>query len=205
MHGTRLCQLVGLAGILLLFLVAFTPLPNALRRWLRIPAQLAPAEAIVVLGGGVSPDGMLSASSLRRALQGIMLYRQGLAPLLVFLGPGSPEGPVEADTRAALAHQLGVAPAAILTETGARTTREEAIRVAALLRPRGIRRMLLVTDAHHLRRAQPLFAHVGFEVLAAPVEDLSNAATTPEGRLALMRLTLEELAAELYYWIAGYL
>ncbi len=205
MSPVRLFRLLGLAGVGFFLASAFTPLPNLLGRWLVTPPELGPAEAIVVLGSSVWPDGTLSSSSLRRTLHGITLHRRGLAPLLVLVGPAQGEGPVEAERRAELARELGVSPEAILTEARARTTREEAVGVRALLRPRGVSRILLVTDSSHMRRARRLFEHAGFEVRAAPADDWSNDADLPEDRLGLTRRILAELLAQLYYRLAGYL
>lgn len=199
-----ICRVVGLAGVAAFLACAFTPLPNFLSERIGTPPGLQPSEAIVVLGGGITPDGTLSNPSLRRALHGITLYRQGLAPLLVFLGPARAQGPAEAEVRGDLARTLGISPEVILTETEAWTTREEAIRVGALLRPRGVRSILLVTDSQHLRRAQPLFTRAGFAVHPAPADDFSTHVRGPEGRLQLTRRVLQELLARLYYRIAGY-
>jgi uncharacterized SAM-binding protein YcdF (DUF218 family) len=192
-------------GLALFLLSAFTPLPNILGRSTGGPSALEPAEAIVVLGGGVLPDGVLSNSSMRRALHGILLHRKGLAPILVFFGPVGDDGPAEAEVRAELARELGVTPEVILTAEEARTTREEALRGGTLLQAKGVRRILLVTDAYHMRRARTLFEMAGFEVLAAPTHDLSSRVVKPEDRLTLMRRIVEERLARLYYGIAGYL
>ena len=204
MGSASLPRLAGAVGVGLVFAVILTPLPNVLTRALAEPARLAPAGAIVVLGGMVWPDGSLGSSSLRRAVQGIRLHRQGLAPLLVFLGESPAEGPTEPGVRASLARELGVVPEAILPVLGARTTREEAIRIAAALGPGGTRRILLVTDALHLGRARRTFERVGFEVLAAPVDELPSEADTPGERLWLARQVVKELLARLYYRLAGY-
>ncbi len=205
MGWTRICRLFGLAAVVIFFATAFTPLPNLLSRWLGTPARLNPAEAIVVLGAGVQPDGVLGDTSLRRALHGMVLHRKGLASLLLFSGPGRGEGPAEAEVRAELARTLGISPEVILTESEAGTTREEAVNSGALLQARGIRRILLVTDSHHMVRAQRLFQHADFEVLPAPTDELSSRISDPEGRLQLMRRVLNELLARLYYRVAGYL
>src|SRR5574341_171576 len=204
MRWPRMSGFLGIAGVALFIGSAFGPLPNILTRWLSIPPRLEPAEAIVVLGGGLQPGGLPSSGSLRRALHGILLYRAGLASRLVLLGEGRRGGPTEAQVRAELAGELGIAPDAILTEAGARTTREEAVRVEALLRPAGIRRILLVTDSLHMARARGVFERAGFEVFAAPADELSNRETDPEKRLQLMRRVLEELFGRLYYRLAGY-
>lgn len=202
---TNWLRTIGFAGVLFFLASAFTPFPNFLARWMRTPPEVRPADAVVVLGAGISPDGTLSRPSLRRMLHGILLQRKGFAPVLVFLGPAVSGGPPEAEVRAALARELGVPPEEILTDTQARTTREEAARVKALLAPRGARRILLVTDSQHTVRARRLFERAGFEVLPSPVDDLSAAADSPEDRLELMERVLQELIARFYYRIAGYL
>ena len=199
------CRVLGLVGVALFLACAFTPLPNLMSRRLAIPSRLEPADAIVVLGSSVSEDGVLDSDSLSRLVQGIVLQRKGFAPLLVLSGPAPKGGPAEAEVRAGLARELGVSSSAILTEAGARTTREEAIRIGALLRARQVRRMLLVTSPQHMLRSQRLFERAGFEVLPATAEDASGTERSPEGRLKLAREVLQEVLARLYYQVAGYL
>jgi uncharacterized SAM-binding protein YcdF (DUF218 family) len=198
--------MLGGAGVALFLATAFTPLPNLLSRWMSLARSAEGAAAIVVLGGGgVRPDGALTDTSLRRTIHGIRLYRQGLAPLLLF--SGSPPGPggAEAEARAALARACAIAPAAILTVSAGRTTREEARHIAGLLRLSGARKILLVADAQGMGRATRLFAKAGFEVLPSPADDVSGFAGGPEDRLDLMRRAAMELVAWLYYRLAGHL
>ena len=198
-------RLVGLLGISLFFVCVFTPLPNFLIRALRIPSRIEHAEAIVVLGAGVEENGELSRESLRRSVRGIVLQREGLAPILVLLGPARGGGPAEAEIRADLARQLGVPSQAILAVAMLQTTREEASRVKALLQPRGVRRILLVTNSEHMTRAKAVFERAGFDVLPVSADDVSETASTPEGRLHLTRILLQEFVALAYYRVAGYL
>lgn len=198
------CRCLG-AVVALVCLVALTPLPNYMARAVRPEARLDPADAIVVLGGGVEPDGGLSLGALARVTHGIRLFKVHLAPLIVFSGPPSDRGPAEAHVAAQLARDLGVPGEQMLTETGARTTREEAARIARQLEPRAVRRILLVTDSEHLTRAVPLFERVGFTVLPAPADSVSSAAESPEGRLQLLRRLTQELMARAYYRLARYL
>jgi uncharacterized SAM-binding protein YcdF (DUF218 family) len=194
---------VALAGFLT---IAYTPAANVLNRVFSAPERVEPAAAIVVLAaGGVRGDGTLSDVSLRRTLHGIALYRRGLAPLLAFSGPASGGGPAEGDVRSALAREVGVPRSAIVSETTARTTREEAIRMSALLLPRGVRRVLLVVDAQGAYRAARLFERNGFDPLLAPAEDVSSLGGSPEGRLDLARTIAIEIIAFSYYRVAGYL
>jgi uncharacterized SAM-binding protein YcdF (DUF218 family) len=205
MRWTRLIQWVGLAGIGLFFVVTFSPLPNVLFQWSSVASDIQPADAIVVLGAAVETDGTLSPESLARTVRAITLYRDGRAPLIVFSGPANGEGPSEARMRSELARGLGVPSGAILTETSALTTREEATRIGAILRTSNARCILLVTDSQHMRRARALFAGAGLQVLPAAADARSGAGTSPEARLRLLRDVLGEWLALGYYRVAGYL
>jgi uncharacterized SAM-binding protein YcdF (DUF218 family) len=197
---------VGALSLVLFAVLAFTPLAAWLSHVLEPRPRLQPAAAIVVLGGGgLHADGTLADVSLRRTLRGIELYQRGLAPLLLFSGPRTPDGPAEGEVRAALARKLGVPDDAVLTEITARTTREEALRIAGLLLPRGVRRILLVADAQGMRRAAGVFRRAGFDPLPAPADDVTGHPGTPDGRLALAWRVLMETAALSYYRLAGYL
>jgi uncharacterized SAM-binding protein YcdF (DUF218 family) len=205
MSGWRIIQGLGIVTVVAFLLVCFTPLPNMLNRWLGVSAQLQPAAAIVVLSGGMEGTGLLSTSSLRRAVHGITLFQRGFAPLLVLSGPASRlPGRGEAEVRADMARLFGVSPAAIVTETTARTTRAEAACMAALLQPKGVSKILLVTSYAHMARSRQLFEKEGFTVQPAPVDDLLEA-STPEARWGLVRPLVQEFLARAYYRVAGYL
>jgi uncharacterized SAM-binding protein YcdF (DUF218 family) len=200
----RLGRFLGLAALVVLAASAFTPLLAAVAAWLGGTARLDPADAIVVAArGGVDSDGVLSNASLRRALHGIALYRRGLAPLLLFTGGHPDRRPDEAAARADLARCLGVPAPAILADSRAHTTREEARAVRAVLAPRGVRRILLVADPSDMPRTRALFAQAGFDVLPAPTD--ADRPGTPEARLGLLRELLSEGLAWAYYRLAGYL
>jgi uncharacterized SAM-binding protein YcdF (DUF218 family) len=185
--------------------VAYTPLANRLYDRMVPPTRLEHADAVVVLGAGIDSDGVLGDHSLRRALHGIRLHRQGLAPLLVLLGPQHPSGPVEAEVRARLARELGTPSSAILVLPPGRTTREEARVVHEVLAARGLRKVLLVTGGPHMLRARLLFERAGLQVVAAPDDEVTGAAARPEGRVALARYLLQEALARGYHVLAGYL
>jgi uncharacterized SAM-binding protein YcdF (DUF218 family) len=212
-RGLRRATRATGALVLAFFLAcAFTPFSNLLGYWTSVPAELRPADAIIVLGaGGATPPGILDGPSLRKALYGIRLYRQGLAPVLLLSGaPDDGEQRGEVSLRVALAREHGVPADAILAETSRQigdepNTHGEAAHARKLLRSRGVRRVLLVTDSQHMRRARRLFEWVGFSVFTAPIDEISLDASTPEERLNLMRWIGEEWLARLYYLAAGYM
>ena len=202
MRWNRLCRLIGLAGVVFFLAIAFSPLAHILDLWTAPGPQLVPSDAIVVLAADVSPSGILSRESALRTAHGISLYFRGLAPLLVLSGGAHEGGPTQAEVRVKLARRKGIPSEAILTETAAHTTQEEALRIKGLLQERGVRAILLVTNSQHLLRARPLFERAGFEVHPAP-SDTFSAPDAPEERLALMREILKDLLGWVYYRLAG--
>lgn len=196
-------QVAGLALVLLFLAVAFTPLPNLLAGWLMIPSRIEAAGAIVVLGGGIEDSRTLSQVSLRRTIHGIRLYRQGLAPVMIFSGGNAGQEAAEGALMASLAAELGVPSGAIWVEAGSNDTWTEALEVARLVQPRGIRKILLVTDPFHMKRARASFERAGFQVLLASSETAAASIKKPEARLDVMRQVCQEAIARLYYWIRG--
>ncbi len=194
----RVARTIGAAVVLVLVVVAFTPVINVVASWTRPPLRVQKSEAIVVLGAGVNPDGSLNPASLVRLIHGVVLYRTGWAPVMVVSGT-----PAEAQTRARLAYALGVPPAAIVGEISSHTTRDEAQRIGALLRARGVKTILLVTNTRHLLRATRLFQNQGLVVSAVPADLSSESSTQPEVRLELLRSITQEMVARLYYRLTG--
>ncbi len=196
MRGLGL-RLLGLAGLVVFATMAFTPLANYINIRMAGVARLEPSDAIVVLGrGGADSDGILTNRSLRRVVRGIDLYRQGLAPLLVF--SGSLE---ETRGRGNVARALGVPGPAILSAPPARTTREEAEEIRKLLLPLGKKSVLLVSDPIDMPRARALMERAGFTVRPAPTA--ASGPSQPEARLGLVRELLIELAAWTFYRVTG--
>lgn len=131
------------------------------------PAELPPADAVLVLGGGLLPAlpprrGVEVNSAGDRLLTGVVLMREGRAPWLLVSGgqvsfaAGDP-APSEARSAARLAVDLGVPADRILLSEKARNTAEEASALESIARRRGWRSVLLVTSAMHLPRAVSTF------------------------------------------------
>jgi uncharacterized SAM-binding protein YcdF (DUF218 family) len=199
----RLAVAAGAAALAAFLLLAYSPLAGSLSRRLESAPPPRPADAIVVLGAGASPDGQLSNQSLRRLVGGLTLYRRGLAPRVIVMGPAFQGGPVEAEVRATLARDIGVPAGALVVEGRGLTTRHEAAVAAERMRETGGRRILLVTGAQHMPRARLLFERAGLEVIPAPVVEISPAARMPGSRLKLAQLVVQELVARLYYRMSG--
>lgn len=180
----------GIAGAGLA-LLAFLSTPAGARLFvaplerIAVPLQVperARADAIVVLaagrlakapeyGGRDIPDYY----ALARVRYAAHLQRATGLPILVSGGNGASGVDPDADDRAytkadamadALRGDFGVPVKWI--ETHSRDTGENARDSAALLRPAGVRRVLLVTDAMHMPRARAAFVRAGLDVVDAP-------------------------------------
>ena len=128
------------------------------------------ADAIVVLGGGVTRRGEPTPSTRERVLYGVGLYREEFAPLLV-LSTGAPNGISEARAMERLALAEGVPPRAILLEEDSRNTQENLRCVHRLLRERGLRRFIIVSSPYHMGRVALVQDRLGkgTQALYAPV------------------------------------
>lgn len=144
--------------------------------WLSLPAPLAAAQraqlkaraaagdpiAIVVLGGGVNPlapeygGADLASPSLFRLRYGIWLGLQTGVPVAASggVGWGTSDAAIqpEASRMAEIAQAEYGAPLRWVESTS-RDTHENAVNTLALLRPAGIREIVLVTHAMHMPRA----------------------------------------------------
>jgi uncharacterized SAM-binding protein YcdF (DUF218 family) len=207
MHSYRFIRLLGAVTVLLVALMAFTPVSNKIGNLLTIGTALEPCDAIVVLGSGLGRDGELSDDSLRRAMRGIELYKRGLAPLIVFSGARRPGAPVrsEAEARSRLAVELGVPPEAILEVEDVRTTHDEAVQVSTILSKPEQRKVLLVTESLHLRRAKLAFERAGFQVAPAASDSYSRSALSGASRFGLAARIAYEFGGLVYYKMAGYI
>lgn len=215
-----LTPLVALGGLFLL--VVETPLVESLARPLVVYAPLARVDAIVVLGGGVRPDGELSEATQRRLVYGLRLLRQGYAPTIILTG-GNPEDPVvpESAEMARVAHELGFPSSSFIVETRASRTSAQARAVAEIARTRGFRTVLLVTSPTHSYRALRTFRKTGLETLPGTIDPLLRPvpvkperwwqrwfALTPGkalGRVNLAAQTAYEYVALALYWYRGWI
>lgn len=179
--GQRWGSMVGGLGFAWLLLWSLPVASDALRGTLENqsgPREVAalPAQPVaVVLGGGVSgprppqrPDPDLGASA-DRVWHAARLYHAGKAQQLLLSGGSVRTGDgSEAEAMRRVLHDLGVPDAAIRLEDASTNTAGNAGRTAELLKAQGIERVLLVTSALHMPRAQAAFERAGLTVDPAP-------------------------------------
>ena len=146
------------------------------------PEEIANAEAIVILGGGIKPKieprPMVDlAEPGDRVIYGAKLYQMGKAPLVVATGgriPWQNQGKIlsEADDMAQILLLLGVPDSDIIREGKSLNTYDNAVYTKQILEPRDINRIILVTSATHMPRSVKIFRKQNFEVIPAPTDYL---------------------------------
>lgn len=191
--------LFGLLGLpLMLALIALAVsgwwLP-VIGRWLAQPAQLAKADAVVVLSGDAE-----------RVMHGIRLYQQGFGRELWVTGD-KPTQPILSVTDGKFAREValgnGIPPEAIhLLATD--STWEDGLIIAAQARQSGCQSILVVTSWYHGRRALAVvrrhLAGTGVNVYYSPSTDLhfrpEDWWCSEDGLVAV----INELIKAGYYW-----
>ncbi len=155
------------------------PLDAAARAQLKARAAAGEPLAIVVLGGGLNPSALeyggadLAAPSLFRLRYGVWLGRETGIPVGASggVGWGSTGDAIqpEASRMAEIAQREYGAPLRWV-EPASRDTHENALFTLALLRPAGIREVVLVTNGTHMPRALREFrSAAAAEPASAPV------------------------------------
>ncbi len=179
----RLARFLLAGSILMLAVLGFSPLSNALLLSLseRFPAWDAnrgDPYGIIVLGGVIDPDVSAARnaieldSSAERALALLTLARRFPNARVVFSGGsgnlagGLPETPFAEKLLA----EFGMTGNRFIFEDASRTTLENATETFRLLAPQPGQRFLLVTSSFHMPRAMGVFRKVGFQVEAHPVD-----------------------------------
>ena len=109
-----------------------------------------------------------------------------------------------------LLQQAGVAESMIWTEERSRSTYENAAEGARILRQHGIRKILLITSATDMLRAERCFRKQGLDVVPAPSAyrrfQPSLQELLPSWRAAAQNEhTLHETLGLAWYWVRGWI
>lgn len=149
----------------------------------RMAAGEGPADAIIVLGAIVLPDGSPSGSLRARAEAAAALYHAGGAPRVVTTGAHHLRPPGEAVVARALLIEAGVPEGVIAIEEKSRNTKGNLLFARGIL-PAEVVRVWVVTEPFHLARALAIARDVGFDPLPWPVD--SPAWRRPTSRIRLL-------------------
>jgi uncharacterized SAM-binding protein YcdF (DUF218 family) len=198
--------------------------------WQQISSEELPeAEAIILLGGSTRvptpPRNTVEITEAGdRVLYAAHLYKEGKAPLIIATGgriTWLDNAPPEADSMKNLLIEIGVPESAIIEETQALNTYENALYTKKILEQRGIKQSLLVTSASHMPRSLRVFQKQEIDVIPAPTDFLvtqlnwEQLQMTPQATLLnllpsaenLKQTTqaLKEYLGLIVYWFKGWI
>lgn len=209
--GSLLWVVSGLLTAMLMT-VMYTPLvgPTA-STYIRsdIPAS-EPVQAVLVLSGSLSDDGLIKGQALDRLLSGMALAKKRMIPELalsiVSHTDRTPPVTSEQDQLALVQLALpGVTPQFV---RNVHSTRDEALAFAALARTHQWQRVAVVTSPLHSRRACLAVEKTGLQVECRPASgrDYSVSLTDhAENRRLLFEDVLYEAVATAVYRVRGWL
>ena len=173
-------------------------------------------QGIVVFGSTISPKQferpypLPDPDTFERCQYAAWIYRETRLPVLVSGGGGSSRIPPVATAMRELLLAAGVPGEMIWIEDRSRSTHENAVFSAQVLRQHGVRRVALVVEARSMLRASACLRHEGIEVVAAPsrfryisaiVEDWIPGWKAVRGN----ELTLHETVGLLWYRLRGWI
>ena len=205
--------LYGYAGVVTVVLlgvltVMFTPVVDVLASNLLVKPDVVKADAIVVLAGGAYDDGTLGPTSLMRTLHGAELYREGLAAKVIFSGGNMLRHRISttiSEKMAALATRLGVPPRAQLIDGVSLRTRSNAVETKRIMDENGLKDVLLVTSATHMRRAMLTFEKLGIKVHPVPDPAYEVEVIDPFERFGMFKVVMREYVGILVYRWYGWI
>lgn len=155
----------------------------------------ARADAAVVLGAAVwsrEPSPVFR----ERINHAVALYRERRVRKIIFTGArGSSNEPAESAAAREYAVGLGVPASDVLVESKSHTTYQNLLYAKRVAEGHGLRRLLVVSDPLHMRRAMSMAGDLGLDARPSP---------TRTTRYRSAGAQLEQLLRETYYY-AGYL
>ena len=171
----RLLLLLGCVTLVLILLLGATVLGiNAtVRRAARdrlydVHETPISADCIIVLGAGVRSDGTPSDMLRDRILQGIALYEQGCAPVLIMSGDSQhPDSYDEVGVMKQYAMDAGVPEEAILTDPAGLSTADSMKNLAAT---GDYQTVIIVSQTYHLYRAVFLAQRYGLDAVGVSAD-----------------------------------
>ena len=148
---------LSLLIICVLWIAAFNSLPFLLANLPVETWNLKHADLIVVLGASANKDGTPGSFMRERVLAGVKLFKDGLAPYIMFTGAAAHTKFVEAEVMADFAKANGVPADRIVLEEQAKNTAQNAFFSYQQMKEHGWHSV--VTSPEHLLRSNVFFSH----------------------------------------------
>lgn len=131
------------------------------------PDQLPPADAILVLGAYVYPDGTMSPMLADRITVGYRLYKQGKAPKLLVSGDHGRKDYDEVNTMKSYLKGKGIPSSDIFMDHAGFSTYESIYRAHDIFK---VEKVIIVTQRYHLMRAVFIARELGLDAYGVPAD-----------------------------------
>jgi uncharacterized SAM-binding protein YcdF (DUF218 family) len=219
-------KILSILPILFLWILSSFPVSQWLVRSLEdeyppIPIeQVSPSEIIVVLGGAVNilgkhRDRVELGSSAERLTDGILLYRNKKAPIILFTGGSGilfQQNFNEAFFAKKFFNDFEISDRNLLLEDKSKNTYENALYTKEILSKLGKNKIILITSAFHMKRSLGVFLKQGFDVQSFPTDyksmmDDLNWDTILPSTMALdaSTIAIKEWIGIIVYHLKGYI
>lgn len=204
-------------------LIMLTPIANIMAGFLEIEPKYEKADVIVVLAGGIYPDGTLSNASKERMLQAVALYKIGYAPKMMIIGSSILNGSkkladaftesvddfkadvIDSVAMKNTAAKLGVKKEDILIDTATTHTFENIKKAIFMMKENNFKTALLITSDTHMYRSIHVAKKNGFNFIPAHAPNYSRYMVSSMDRLVLFYKTTWEFVGIGIYRVRGWI
>lgn len=208
--GAALWAVLG-ALVFTTLLVGFTPIMHsAALHFVRRDAGNEPVDAVVVLSGSMTTDGLLSNPVLGRLVSGIREARKRNVHVVALsvIDNGETMNRVTSESDQAALMSVLAPDIEVQFVRNVKSTHDEALQFAALARTKRWQRVAVVSSPLHTRRSCRTFEKVGLPVVCAPGQAREYSLSLAGGmhsRLNVFRDVMYETAATMWYSLRGWI
>ena len=221
--GKKIVPGLCIAFTLIILVIVLTPISFYLAKPLLMDPDLQKTDLIAVLGGGAYRNGILSSASNERLIRGLLLYKEGYAPKILFSGgtissrskkivhtlvktaDSSGINGVEAESMGRIVRNLGIPEKDIAIDAESTQTYGNLKAVKDYMDANGLRSCLITTSPTHMHRSYLVAKKLGMDCHPAPVQDYTQYINGFVGRLDLAAAVMWEYAGLLLYILYGYI
>jgi uncharacterized SAM-binding protein YcdF (DUF218 family) len=153
-------------------------------------------DVLIVLGNPADDDGNPSPTQQSRVVEAVHEYERGTAPRIIMTGGAVANQYVEAEVMARTAEAQGIPADAVVEETHARNTIENACNSLRIMRSHGWESAEVITSPSHAPRAAIIFSRLPLKwrmQSAPPLE--------PESEWTGLELTATEIFKTVHYLV----
>ncbi len=170
MHKTRTFLLAFLV-LAIIYAVAYNTMPYFLANLPAQTWQLKRSDLIIVLGASANKDGTPGSMMRERVATGVKLFKDGIAPFILFTGAAAHTKFVEAELMADLAKSQGVPADCMILESNAHNTAQNAFFSYQLMKEKGLKSAVIVSSPAHLLRSNLFFSRYPISYCMYPAGD----------------------------------